>query len=330
MTRAFSPQVLLALVALGVAHTASAASSGCGSQSSWVFDGTGHANRQIGDRTYLVHIPDDYNSSVAHAVVLSFHGAGGTSAKQELISGFSEPGTKLNNKGVIGVYPMGALGPGKSGHGSMSAWQGAPYAKAGVDDIAFTQSIVSELQSNLCVDEKRIYAAGKSNGGGFVNLLACTSSTAGLFAAFAPVSAALYPDTHPLTGCNPGRAVPLLNFHGLADTVIPFGGQAADSSGNTSYALPNITEYREAWATRNGCPTTQFTDLTKAQPNTTLKTWDCTSKTPRAIVMGYTVAGLGHSWPTTAGLDGSGPTSVAAYNATPTDIIPFFDAFPLP
>lgn len=38
----------------------------------------------------------------------------------------------------------------------------------GVDDIQFTLDMISDLQDNLCVDSKRIYAAGKSNGGGLV------------------------------------------------------------------------------------------------------------------------------------------------------------------
>lgn len=59
------------------------------------------------------------------------------------------------------------------------------------------------------------------------NLLACTRSTASLFSAFAPVSAALYPGDNPLTDCNPGRTLPVISFHGLADNTIPFGGQAS-------------------------------------------------------------------------------------------------------
>jgi poly(3-hydroxybutyrate) depolymerase len=49
-----------------------------------------------------------------------------------------------------------------------------------------------------------------------VNLLACSEQTASKFAAFALVSAALYSGTHPFTACDPGRKVPLINFHGKA------------------------------------------------------------------------------------------------------------------
>lgn len=60
------------------------------------------------------------------------------------------------------------------------------------------------------------------------NILACNSTSAPLFAAFAPVSAALYPDTHPINNCTPGRVIPIINFHGLDDDIIPFDGRLAD------------------------------------------------------------------------------------------------------
>jgi polyhydroxybutyrate depolymerase len=169
------------------------------------------------------------------------------------------------------------------------------------------------------------------------NELACTKSTAALFAAFAPVSAALYPTADPNTqaGCNPGRIVPLINFHGLADTTVPFDGQAS-MDGNTtcelvpcptssfvetdSDALPNINTWREEWALRNGCQSVD-SNVTEPLPQTSMNLWNCSSTNPAAVVKGYSVAGLGHSWPGTLGLDGG----VTAYNATTIAIIPFFN-----
>jgi poly(3-hydroxybutyrate) depolymerase len=223
------------------------------------------------------------------------------------------------------VYPLGAWGPGKKdGDPTARAWQGAPYAKPGVDDIAFTEKIIRELKANLCVDDNRIYAAGKSNGGGFTNLLACTRSTASLISAFAPVSPALYPKTLPLDGCDPGRVVPIIAFHGLADHVIPFKGKASNKDGDTDYALPPIPAYREAWAVRDGCPSTQSPSISHPHKSTTRKKWQCSSDNTRAVVDGYTIDGLGHSWPNTKGLDGG----TAPFDATPDDIVPFFNAHP--
>ncbi|KII85665.1 carbohydrate esterase family 1 protein [Plicaturopsis crispa FD-325 SS-3] len=323
MPRSFAFAAAISLAALQCVR---AASSGCGSKSAWSFDSSNHLNQTIGNRSFLVHLPSSYDSSVAAPVVLSFHGYNGSDSDQELISGFSDDALKINNTGIIAVYPLAAYGPGKSGNQAITAWQGAPYAPPGVDDVAFTENIISELQSNLCVDPNRIYAAGKSEGGGFAHLLACTNTTSALIAAFAPVSAAIYPGVYPTSGCNPNRSVPIINFHGLNDTIVPFAGRPADTAnGGPAYALPNVTVWREAWASRNGCPTTDPSglDALDAQDASEML-WDCLSTNIRAIVTGYTIDGLGHSWPTTLGLDGD----KALFNATPEYIVPFFDAHP--
>ncbi|KAJ7598700.1 alpha/beta-hydrolase [Mycena floridula] len=275
---------------------ARAASSGCGKTSSWTFDSSDHSTQKLANgRTFLVHVPAAYKSETPHAVVLSFHGNGKDSAQQESSSQLSAAGRVINGAGIIAVYPQAALGPG-TGDGPEASWIGAPYSPD-VDDIGFVNSILDSLEANLCIDTSRIYASGKSNGGGFTNILACDPNMSARIAAFAPVSAALYSGTHPINGCNPGRPVPIINFHGTADKIIPFTGR---KSSNPAYLTPDIDTYRKAWATRNGCSATAAANPTLTSPhgNTTVhQEWDCT---PGGTVVGETVKGLGHVWPTTS------------------------------
>ncbi|KAI0927690.1 hypothetical protein AcV5_008163 [Taiwanofungus camphoratus] len=148
------------------------ASSGCDlSSTPWKFDKTGHSNQTLGDRSFWVHLPSTYKPDVPHPVVLSYHGSNSSSRRQEHISGFSQHGLTINKTGIIAVYPMAAYGPGKHGDEAITAWEGAPYAPPGVDDVSFTLNIIQALKDNLCVDPNRIYAAGKSEGGGFVRII---------------------------------------------------------------------------------------------------------------------------------------------------------------
>lgn len=55
---------------------------------------------------------------------------------------------------------------------TQNQWQGDPDS-SGVDDVAFTMEMLDNFEKRYCIDSSRVYAAGKSNGGGFTNLLAC-------------------------------------------------------------------------------------------------------------------------------------------------------------
>lgn len=82
--------------------------------------------------------------------------------------------------------------------------------------------MISHFLDRYCLDSSRIYAAGKSNGGGLTGLLACDKKLSTQIAAFAPVSGAFYtkhaesvctgtfPQTVPIK-CDPGRSpIPIM------------------------------------------------------------------------------------------------------------------------
>ena len=79
-----------------------------------------------------------------------------------------------------------------------------------MDDVGFVDALLADLDTRVCVDTHRTYAMGISNGGYFAYRLAC--ERASRFAAVAPVSG---PEN--VSPCTPGRAVPVMHFHGTAD-----------------------------------------------------------------------------------------------------------------
>jgi poly(3-hydroxybutyrate) depolymerase len=124
-------------------------------------------------------------------------------------------------------------------------WQGDPDAKT--DDVKFTLDLIDHISSKYCVDTDKIYASGKSNGGGFsANILACDPVASNKIAAFAGIAGAYYQGTTsagcdaktvPIK-CSPGRKpIPILETHGTADGVIPYNGGWSKSMRNKGFTL---------------------------------------------------------------------------------------------
>ncbi|MDX3854267.1 ferulic acid esterase [Streptomyces sp. AK02-01A] len=236
------------------------------------------------ERTYQLHLPAGYTKKRDWPVVLAFHGRGNTGAGTEEFS-------KLSTLPAVVVYPDGVIG---TGDGDRQAWQGAPYAAAGVDDVRFTADLLDRIEDTLCVDERRVYATGKSNGAGFVGtLLACRM--ADRIAAIAPVAAALYP-----TGekCEPSRPVPVIEFHGTGDATIPYTGDA-------DRGLPAIQDWVAGWAELDGCePRVRHRVI---QPDITVSRWSGCDR--GAEVRHVAVTDGGHTWPGADIYSGGGITT---------------------
>jgi polyhydroxybutyrate depolymerase len=211
--------------------------------------------------------------------------------------------TALNTVPSITAYMQGT----ETGDDQLG-WQGAPYSNPAVDDVRFTTDTLDQLQSQVCVDTHRVYATGKSNGAGFVSVLGCRLSTR--IAAIAPVAGAFYQLGDP---CQPQRAVPVLDFHGTADSVIAYNGVAARD-------LPPIPAWLSGWAQRNGCTAGPDTFFTK--DDVTGQRWS------GCAVEHYRITGGDHTWPGAASTSGPGRTT-RTINATQLTW-QFFTAHPLP
>ena len=233
------------------------------------------------ERTVQLHLPDGYRSDRAWPVVLVFHGRGNTGAGTEAFSG-------LDALPAIVAYGNGVIG---TGDGDRQAWEGAPYSAPGVDDIAYTNDLLDTLESDLCVDTRRVYATGKSNGAGFTGILACELSDR--IAAIAPVAAALYGTGHP--DCDPERPVPVISFHGTEDATIPYDGDA-------ERGLPAIQDWVGDWVERNDCRVRPRVEETAF--DVTTSSW--TRCDDGAEVTHVAVLGGGHTWPGEDSYSGGG------------------------
>jgi len=248
------------------------------------------------DRSYLLALPDDYDGTVAHPLVFSFHGFSSNKEGQDVYAAMAAEGTA---RGYVVVTPD-ALGDPRE-------WNmfGDP-AKA--DDFGFVDALVEDLSQRLCIDAERVYAAGHSNGSAFTGFLQCQPPFR--FAAVAMV-AALIPTT-----CPADRAAPsVIAFHGTADPAVPYDG---GSVGGGPVGIPPALDTLEQYADAYRCDTPAAED----EPAPGVERDALTGCAHAGDVVLYTIVDGTHDWPGNAMQPEA--TGGQAYPATDT-ILDFFD-----
>ena len=158
------------------------------------------------ERTYVLDAPAS-QADRPLPIVLAFHGFRGTAENLRLGTGW---GTRAARDGFIAIHPDGHDGVRLLG----SVGRGWDLGVQETRDLDFVQALVSRLERERCVDRRRIYATGMSNGAFFANLLGC--KLADRLAAIAPVAGAM-----PLPACAPARPIPVLLIFGRADDIVP-------------------------------------------------------------------------------------------------------------
>jgi polyhydroxybutyrate depolymerase len=185
-------------------------------------------------RRYLVHVPSSLEPRVPVPLVLDFHGNGSSASQEAGGSGWLE---KADAEGFIAVHPDGVGRGWNVGNCCGEAFSG------NVDDVGFARAIVAAISSAACVDPRRVYATGISNGAGLAHRLACEA--ADVFAAIAAASADLVTDP-----CTPSRPISELSVRGLRDTLVAYEG---GNTGSTGWYSPGAKMTFELWKAIDQC-----------------------------------------------------------------------------
>ncbi|MBV9174462.1 MAG: hypothetical protein JOZ81_30750 [Chloroflexi bacterium] len=234
-----------------------------------------------------------YRFTARTPLVLYFHGAGGSAAGANASSGWSE---LADREDFLVVYPQGL----PFGLGGPAAWASAGPIDYGIDDLAFVRAVLGQVEARYCVARGAVFATGMSSGGGMAGYLACALS--GQIAAAAPVAVNHYTLTK--LGCRPRRPVALLEIHGTADTVVPYGGIPA--SVDPDWPLPPIPTWVSRWAHLDRCRLRPVASTPVAQ-ETVFAYIGCASGSGVEL---YRLDGGGHAYPAT--LAGK-PTALVIY-----------------
>jgi polyhydroxybutyrate depolymerase len=151
------------------------------------------------------------------------------------------------------------------------------------DELVFAKELIADIKTKVCVDEKRIYTAGFSNGGMMSQMLACKA--ADIFAAAFPMGSTL---TIPQDQCKPSRPIPIMLINGTKDPLVGY-----DSAGLAG-GLSVPADYK-LWQTKNGCTGEPETTFQKGKTTcTTYKNCKAGAETAACVVegMGHCVPGM--------------------------------------
>ena len=219
-------------------------------------------------RRYTITVPPNHSpgTSTPIPLVFDFHGLlEGAAGTHPLATQFS---AKANANGFAVVYPIGSN---DGVNWDVSLQEANP-------DLRFIDTLLTELEDSMCIDQSRVYITGLSYGAFMTSMLMCMRPNT--FAAAAPVAGI----QNPCTATE--RSVPFVTFHGTSDAILPYA---------------RFSDTPQAIATKYGCanPPTVMTMQPDPDPATqgsiTRTTWDCRSVETAAEF--YRIDGGGHSWP---------------------------------
>lgn len=248
-------------------------------------------------RSFDLHVPATYDAKKRTPLVFVFHGYTMTADGIAVASKFA---SVADAHGMIVAFPSGLN----------NAFNGGDCC-GNADDVGFARDMITSIGGEYCVDAKRVFSTGLSNGGYLSYRLACELSDR--IAAIASVAGVLL--THP---CAPKRPVPVLHIHGTADVLVPYNGGGAAST-------PAASDSVDVFKTNNKCAA--------GAGKVVYEKGDvaCTSWAPcaaNADVQLCTVTNGGHQWPGGELLPygGSPSPNLIASEAMAN----FFEAHPMP
>ena len=249
-------------------------STGCGTPISFKQETSTYVEIEYGKtkRRFIVYLPKGYENTTPHSLIMAFHGYASTPFSLEKFTHFD---SMANNGNIVVIYPEGT-----TSLVGLRGWDTGLHPTIKSNDVLFVSDMLNQIQSNLCINPRQIYATGFSNGGGFVAKLACQLSNR--VAAFASISGSY---VTVFRTCGALRPLPILEFHGTKDTIVPYFGLEEK---NELAALTWATR----WAKRDNCNSKPI--ITNQNIITEYQWMGCSDNT---TVIHYKINGEGHSWP---------------------------------
>jgi poly(3-hydroxybutyrate) depolymerase len=173
------------------------------------------------NRDYVLVVPPGYDGKEPLPLVVNLHG-GSSFATEELDR------SKWDKLGAQEHFVVVAP------NGIDKSWN-AGFGDDGRDDVGFIRAVVTKVATDLCIDKKRVFVTGHSNGGAMTHKLGCEA--ADIFAAMAPICGW----TEQGKACNPARPLAVAAVRALNDTTVRYEG-----GGNAPSAAQDLQRWLDA------------------------------------------------------------------------------------
>lgn len=204
-------------------------SAGCGSPAGLA---SGRASIDVAGtpREYILRVPEGYDPNRPYRLIFGWHPWGGSAQQIESRGYFGLEG--VSDEQAILVAPEGQDFRGN----------GLGWGNEGGEDIAFLHAMLDRFESQLCVDENRIFSTGFSFGAMFSFTLACSQN--GRMRAIAPQAG----NATTSGPCEDGtRSVATLAFIGTDDTLLEGHRRAVDILVERNGCSPAAAPLQPSW-----------------------------------------------------------------------------------
>jgi polyhydroxybutyrate depolymerase len=206
-------------------------------------------NPLVAARPYRIKAPTAIDPRRNYPLVIVLHGLGGRSQKVE---SYYQLDTLVDELGFLVAYPDGTE---QAGHwhlvgGHPRFWNATDaccdFFNSGVDDVAYLDAIVDDVNARYHVDAKRVFVMGLSNGGYMSYRYAC--DRADRVAAIVSQAGAMWRDA---SRCKPSQPVAVLELHGTNDERVPYDG--VTQRGPTAIPIPSAHQSAANWVAFDKC-----------------------------------------------------------------------------
>ncbi len=190
-------------------HAGTSGSPGCGKAPPRVGASAQRVTALGKERAFTLVVPEGYSAQLPHPLVVVLHGGGGSAAGARTQTDLE----KVAGGHAIFAYPEASAG----------TWNlDAPTASNG--DVALFDAILLFAHNALCLDVRRVFVTGFSNGAYMANQLGCKRGerirAVVTHAGGGPYETSGSYDATGHLAC-PGKAVAALSVHGNNDGTVP-------------------------------------------------------------------------------------------------------------